>query len=160
MLKLPLAALAVGLSASYASADSLKPKENALGPAQSFKCEPIWPVNSPVVASDAPSSRVVSIEFNEETKTPFTVKVVDVAESGEKYKQADQYTRLHFVAIPGHHDYNWYGTGAKGQSLLIHGQLVEKDSSRFGANRWFYYEELFEHGVKISDSQNICNKTK
>ena len=163
MFKLPLAALAVGLSASYASADSLKPKENGaghLGPAQSFKCERIWPTNNPIVAGDAPSSVMVSIEFNEGTQTPFTLKVIDVAESGEKYNAADQYTRLYFVAIPDRHDYNWYGTAAKGHNLLIHGQLVEKDNSRFGANRWFYYEERFEHGVRISDSQTVCDKTR
>jgi len=101
----------------------------------------------------------VNIKFNEGTKTPFDLKVVQVAESGGKYNRSDQYRGSHFVAIPGHRDYNWYEVGTKDQNLLIQGQLFEKDSSRFGANRWFYNEELFEHGLKISESQNVCDKT-
>jgi hypothetical protein len=67
-----------------------------------------------------------------------------------------------FVCVEKHEQigfYNWYEVGTKDQNLLIQGQLFEKDSSRFGANRWFYNEELFEHGLKISESQNVCDKT-
>ncbi|MGC1863411.1 MAG: hypothetical protein WA733_20395 [Methylocystis sp.] len=162
MLKLPLASLVVGLIVSHASAQSLKPVENGpedLGSAQSFKCEPVGPTNNRIVAADRPDTVMVSITFNEGRKVPFDLKVVHVEESGEKYNQADQYMRLHLVAIPNHQDYNWYGTGAKDHSLLIHGQLLQKDSLRFGANRWFYNEELFERGLKISEFQGVCDKT-
>ncbi len=162
MFKLPLAGLAVGLLVSYASAQSFKPKENNadyLGSAQSFNCEPVGAGNNRIVAADPPYTMMVSIKFNEGTKTPFDLKVVQVTESGEKYNRADQYTRLHLVAIPGRRDYSWYGSGIKDHNVMIHGQLFEKDSSRFGANRWFYNEELFEYGRKTSLSENICDKT-
>jgi len=162
MLKLPLAGLVVGLLVSSASAQSFKPQENgpdSLGSAQSFKCEAIWPTNNPIVAADPPDTVMVSIKFNEGTKTPFELKVVHVAESGEKYNPADEYRQLYLVALPDHRDYSWYGAGTKDRNLLIHKQLFEKDSSRFGANRWFYNEELFEYGRKISEFQNVCDKT-
>lgn len=162
MLKLPLASLVVGLIVSHASAQSLKLKENGpeyLGSAQSFKCEPVGPINNRIVAADRPDTVMVNITFNEGRKFPFDLKVVHVEESGEKYNQADQYSRLHLVANPNQRDYNWYGTGAEGHYLLIHGQLLQKDSLRYGANRWFYNEELFERGLKISEFQSVCDKT-
>ena len=162
MLKLPLASLVVVLVVSHASAQSLKPKENGpeyLGSAQSFKCEPVGPTNNRIVAADRPDTVMVSITFNEGRKIPFDLKVVHVEESGEKYNKADQYTRLYLVANPNHRDYSWYGMGAEDHNLLIHGQLLQKDSLRYGANRWFYNEELFERGLRISEFQTVCDKT-
>ena len=40
------------------------------------------------------------------------------------------------VTTPGYRDYNWYGSGAKDHNVLMHGKLFEKDSARYGKNKW------------------------
>jgi hypothetical protein len=161
MLRLSLASVAVGLLVSHACAQSLKPKENGddyLGSAQTFSCEPFWQSDNPIVASDPTFKAIVSIKFKENGDAS-AIKVVHVAESGEKYDRAVQYIQWHLVTTPGYRDYNWYGTGVKDHNILMHGKLFENDSARHGKNRWFYTEEQFTHGLKTSENQTLCNKT-
>ena len=162
MLRLSITSVATGLLVSYACAQSLKPKENGdhyLGSTQTFSCEPIWQSNNPVVAGDPAFKTIVSIRLQENGNAS-AINVIHVAEGGEKYNRADQYVQWHLVTTPGYRDYNWYGSGAKDHNVLMHGKLFEKDSARYGKNKWFYTEEQFTHGLRTSEQQTVCSKTE
>ena len=159
MSKLRLACVACAALASATSAQALKAQMNASereAGTQSFKCSPVEARQNRIVAADPARTVIVNLTLTGNKASGFQVSYIE--DNGEKTGPAAKTKAWLLVTMPSGHDYHWYAAGSRQPNLLLHGRLFEQPGAREGENRWLYYEEQFEAGLKTGDLQLACAK--